>query len=142
MLFVPDLICMVMDELMSTLNPQLEYTSADGSQTSILVFSDDLVLVSESRDGIMNLLRTTSVLMEERGLSINPRKSCVLGLEKVKGRKQVTVLTEQFLKIETVPLQVPGAESTTRCLGVRVGAAGVGNATHKRFREDLDRLVG
>ena len=90
----------------------------------------------------MSLLRTTSGFMKERGLSINPRKSCVSGFEKVKGRKQVTVLTKQFLKIRTVPLEVLGAESATRYLRVRVSAAGMGKATCKQFREDLDRLVG
>ena len=75
-------------------------------------------------------------------LSINPRKSCAIGVEKVRGRKQATILTEQFLKIGTVPIEVLGAESTTRYLGVRVEDAGVGKATRKRFREDLGRLVG
>ncbi len=138
----PILFNMVLDELVSTLNPLLGYKLANGSQISILAFADDLVLVSESRNGIMSLLRTASGFMEERGLSINPKKSCVFGLEKVRSRKQVTVLTEQFLKIGTVPLEVLGAESTTRYLGVHVGAAGVGKATRKRFREDLGRLVG
>ena len=39
-------------------------------------------MVSESQSGILSLLRTTSGFMEERGFSINPRKSYVLiGLE-------------------------------------------------------------
>ena len=58
---------MVMDGLMSTLNPPLGYRLADGSQISILAFADDLVLVSQSRSGIMSLLRTTIGFMEKRG---------------------------------------------------------------------------
>ena len=41
--------------------------------------------------------------------SVASLESCVvIGLEKVRGRKQVIVLTEQFLKIGTMPL---GAQS-------------------------------
>ena len=85
---------------MDELDPRLGYKRQNTFPISIMVFADDLVLISESLTGIESLLKKTETFMSRRGKKINRRKSYLMSLKKVGSKKQLRIMTEPFLRVE------------------------------------------
>ena len=96
----PLLYNIVIDKLVDLLDPRLGYKRQNAFPISIMVFVDDLVLISESLTGIESLLKRTKIFMSRSGMKINPQKSHLMGLKEVGSKKQLCIVTEPFLRIE------------------------------------------
>ena len=86
-----------MDEFVDDLDLRIGYKRQNAFPISIMVFADDLVLISESLIGIESLLKKSETFMSRRGMKINPRKSYLMGLKKVGSKKQLRIVTELLL---------------------------------------------
>ena len=125
-----------MDELVDELNPVFGFRLSNVGAISTLALADDLVLMSESLAGIRAFMTTTKAFLDNRGMSINVRKSASLGLKKDGKRKRVRTLVEPFLNVGREMVQILGCGESTRYLG-KIGAHGIGRLDMHQLTADL-----
>lgn len=71
----------VMDPLLEQLEAMRGYCTPDGTNISVLAFADDLILVSDSRQGASELLQYTCTYMENIGMALSLPKCTTLEFE-------------------------------------------------------------
>ena len=114
----------MIDELVAELEDSPCGVTVRGQRVSCLAFTDDLVLVATTTDGLQQLIRRTEETLKPGGLLMNPDKcrSMVLQVDR-KAKKWYDNSEGTFVvDVKTTPQLQPG--DPAKYLGVLVGANG------------------
>lgn len=127
---------LVIDELFDVLKDDHGYSIEGIGRTNARCFADDLCLVSSTRIGMGELLKKTTLFLEERGLAINPAKCITLGLAKGYKGKKSKIETESLFNINGTPVPMLGyTDKTCRYLGIKFTS--VGAVDSNRLKDDI-----
>ena len=128
----------VTDELLHLLGSEGGYKLANGDLIASMAFADDLILISSSRTGMVQNLRTMDLFFQARGMKVQPPKCCTIGLEKRKGGGLKSDMRPFSLLDPTTgersEMKVLGPADWTKYLGLEVSCAGLKSG--RKLREE------
>ena len=119
----PKLFNMMLDELLDNLGDTWGY-NLDGCKINSMAFADDLVLISNTRIGMCNLLAQTNNFLSERQLLLSPPKCCSIRIEPAPGTKTTRIVTENPFQLYGKPIKPLSPTDSTRYLGAHLSPFG------------------
>ena len=121
---VAKLFNLVMDELLDEIEAMGIGAKVDNKHVPIMGFADDLVLLEETEFGMKKLLDKCEKFFDEKGLSVNAKKSLSLRTLPVKSKRSFKVVEEAHRWWKGVPLPSADHNKLMRYLGVNLNPLG------------------
>lgn len=115
----PKLFNAVVDELMDNLGDRWAFRLR-GSPVNIIIFADDILLISGSRLGMDRLLAETDAFFKARGMTINGKKCQSLRMVPARQSKALKIMTGDPLMIDGQPIPEMDCTDSLEYLGVSV----------------------
>ena len=128
-----------MDEYLDTL-PEEVGVEFEGHRIRVLAFADDIILLSESKTGMMRLLEDTEEFFRKRGLKVNAKKCFSTRLSTTKKDNAPYVYKEPSYKIGGEPLKAVAYDTCFKYLGIKFNPLGKYKANITSFQEMITRL--
>ncbi|CAL7932765.1 unnamed protein product [Xylocopa violacea] len=135
----PILFNIVMDELVSSINPT-DGVNLGEAQIGCLLFADDIILVSNTVYGIREHLCRLHNLLEKTHMEINPSKCRALQLARVPGTKRTAVETKPCFEISGKAIPTLKVLEQLKYLGHNYNQCGMIAPSAANLAAMLDRL--
>lgn len=113
---LPILFNLVLDEYLSSLDPDISFVSGD-LRLDTMAFADDLIVFASTPAGLQGRLDALVEFFDQRGLKVNVKKSFTLSLQPRRDKK-VKVMCDQAFNIGGTPLPASKVATPWRYLGV------------------------
>ena len=120
----PLLFNFVIDELIDEIQQLDSGYKLQGQQVSIMGFADDLVLISDNDYGMKHLLQRCETFFDNRGLSVNTKKSLSLRTLPIRGKNSMKTISETHRFFKGSPLPSADYDQMMRYLGVQLNPLG------------------
>ena len=120
----PFLFNLVMDELLDDIEAMGIGAKIDNELIPIMGFANDLVLLEETEFGMKKLLDKCETFFDQKGLSVNAKKSLSLRTLPVKSKRSFKVVEEAHRWWKGVPLPSADHNKLMRYLGVNLNPLG------------------
>lgn len=135
----PILFNLVLDELVD-LFPQEIGVRLGNSRVNCLAFADDIVLCSESKTGMKELLLATETFFKERSMQINAKKCFSLCLSTTVKDRAPIVIKDPAFKIDNIFINSTNYDNFFKYLGIKFNPHGKMRPNVETFKTILDRL--
>ena len=136
----PLLFNIIIDELISKLKNRNIGIKVARQPIVVMVFADDLVLVTEDASHMTIALHECQKLSKNKGLKVNAGKCGSMRLLPVKGKKSMKVVTDTHRYWNDVPIPTLNFEKFSKYLGVFIKYDGEVALPITEWKTQLERL--
>ena len=136
----PILFNFLMDWVLSALDDNLGLAINDNTRVCHLAFADDLVLLSESVDGLRTLARDFEIGLSNVGLLPNAKKSATMRILVSGKRKKWVIDPKPFLSLGGVEVPTIGIDGYYKYLGLSMTAGKPHARASDRLLDHLSQL--